>query len=62
MLVCKVVKVVVSDDGTRKETVKANMSVEKATRLRDKLDTKVMKEDFDTHTGVVAYIVEGIVN
>jgi hypothetical protein len=60
---CKVVKSVFSDDGQRKETVAAGMTVAKAIALRDKLDAK--QERLDMQGGmvkhVVSYLVEGTV-
>lgn len=65
---CKVVKVVVSEDGNRKETVKAGLTVGKAMNLRDKLDDQQTRQDLsedqsfmDVGTRVVSYIVEGTV-
>jgi hypothetical protein len=66
---CKVVKVVVSDDGSRKEVIKPNLTVEKAMSLREKLEERQEKADLREmreggHTmgrRIVSYIVEGTV-
>jgi hypothetical protein len=59
---CKVVKSVFSEDGQRKETVAAGMTVAKAIALRDKLDAKQERLDMQAGTRtVVSYTVEGTV-
>jgi hypothetical protein len=66
---CKVVKVVVSDDGTRREPVSPYLTVAKAMALRDKLDDKQERQDLaEIQEGgptmgkrVVSYMVEGTV-
>ncbi len=60
---CKVVKVVVSDDGQRREVVKPNLTVEAALTMRDKLDAKQERRDLrdGSRGGIVSYLVEGTV-
>jgi len=56
-----VVRVIVSSDGTRRVVEKSNLPIHKAMVLRDKLEDKVMKEDWAPESPIVSYVVEGIV-
>ena len=59
---CKVVKVVVSDDGQRREVVKPNLTVVAALALREKLEAKQERLDMQEGThSVVSFLVEGTV-
>ena len=58
---CKVVKVVVSEDGTRQIVEKANLTPSKAIAMRDKLSDAVMKQDWTKGEPIVSYLVQGTV-
>jgi hypothetical protein len=64
---CKVYKCIVSDDGSRREVVKSNLTVEKAVMLREKLEEQQEKADLrEIRDGgipmrIVSYLVEGTV-
>jgi hypothetical protein len=58
---CKVVKVVVSEDGTRQVVEKSNLTVSKAIAMRDKLSDAVLKQDWTRGEPIVSYMVEGTV-